>query len=181
MPQLALDDVERDTLVGAFDGAGAAELARRNRRRTPASATSPSAPVATGQRRRNLIQKKTSPTSITAAAKTAITPQGPAVRTGRRSPAGAAPAEGCRVTGDESQTGTSSKPMLVPGPERTHRKRSTERRTQPGHPPRQLRNADARLVLRFQEEHCVTNRVGRVAHARPGNGWERLGGLRCLR
>jgi hypothetical protein len=29
MPQLALDDVERDPLVGEFDGVGVAELARR--------------------------------------------------------------------------------------------------------------------------------------------------------
>jgi hypothetical protein len=29
MPQLALDDVERDPLVGEFDGVGVAQLVRR--------------------------------------------------------------------------------------------------------------------------------------------------------
>ena len=38
MPQLALDEVERDALVGELDGVGVAQLVGANRRRTPALA-----------------------------------------------------------------------------------------------------------------------------------------------
>jgi hypothetical protein len=36
VPQLPLDDVERDALVGQLDGVGMAQLVGANRRRTPA-------------------------------------------------------------------------------------------------------------------------------------------------
>jgi hypothetical protein len=87
------------------------------------------------------------------------------VRIARRSPARAALAEGCRLRSDQSQKGTSAKPVLTPRPERAHRTWSTERRRNPDTRLLQERNADARLVLRFHN-----GRSDQRADPAPGEG-----------